>query len=109
MIVVVAHVQQVQKAINEGVPVMGYIQWSITDNYEWGSYSPCFGLYRVDCREGNFNRIPTDGVDAFKSVIANGGVTQQLAQRYLPGTTGGINLPVPGVGGNGSSSSVSGW
>lgn len=99
---IVAHVQQMQRAINEGVPVLGYIQWSITDNYEWGSYSPCFGLYRVDCRQGDFTRVPTDGVDAFKAVIANGGVNAQIAQRYLPGT-GGTVIPLPAPEANGGS------
>ncbi|MDB5100740.1 MAG: glycoside hydrolase family 1 [Cyanobacteria bacterium RYN_339] len=105
----VAHVAQMQRAINEGVPVMGYIQWSITDNYEWGTFSPCFGLYRVECRNQNFTRVPTEGVQAFKDIIANGGTNQAMLAKYLPGTTGGINIPVP-VAGNGShGSSVNGW
>lgn len=104
----VAHVAQMQRAMKDGVPVLGYIHWSITDNYEWGSFSPCFGLYRVDCRNQDFRRIPTDGVDAFKSVIANGGVNAQLLARYLPGTTGGINVPIPEVNGA-HGSSVSAW
>lgn len=78
----VAHVQQVQKAMAEGIPVIGYSQWSITDNYEWGSFGPRFGLYSVDCRDQNFTRVPTDGVDAYKSIIANGGATATLAARF---------------------------
>jgi beta-glucosidase len=91
----VAHVQQMQRAMAEGVPVMGYIHWSITDNYEWGSFSPRFGLYQVDCRNGDFRRVPTDGVEAFRSVIGQGGVSQPLAAKYLLGKAGGINLQVP--------------
>ena len=26
----------------------GYLHWSITDNYEWGSYTPRFGLFSID-------------------------------------------------------------
>ncbi len=99
----VAHVREMQRAMAEGVPVLGYVHWSITDNYEWGSFSPRFGLFRVECRDKNYTRIPTDGVKAFVDVIAAGGVNQQLAAKYLPGTIGGINLPVPNVGGGGSS------
>ena len=32
----------------EGVPVLGYLYWSLLDNYEWGSYAPTFGLVGVD-------------------------------------------------------------
>ncbi len=103
----VAHVKEMQRAMAEGVPVLGYIQWSITDNYEWGSYSPRFGLYRVECRDKNFVRIPTDGVAAYRQVIAEGGVTQAAAAKYLIGTTGGVNLVVPGANGNTSNTGVS--
>ena len=104
----VAHIQQMQRAIAEGVPVMGYVHWSITDNYEWGTFSPRFGLYRVECRDKNYTRIPTDGVKALVDVIAYGGVTQPMLAKYLPGTIGGINLPVPNMGGGSSHGGVSG-
>jgi beta-glucosidase len=82
----VAHVQQVQRALAEGLPVIGYSQWSITDNYEWGSFSPRFGLYSVDCRNGDFTRRPTDGVDAYRAITQAGGVTGEIAARF--GTLG---------------------
>ncbi len=47
-----AHVQQVLKLRDEGVPVVGYMYWSLTDNYEWGSYTPRFGLYCIDFAHG---------------------------------------------------------
>jgi beta-glucosidase len=82
-----AHVREMQRAIQEGIPVFGYVHWSITDNYEWGSFSPRFGLYRVECRDGEFTRIPTDGVNAYRSVIRAGGVTDELSKRYrVPAT-----------------------
>ncbi len=30
-----AHIAQVRQLLAEGVPMLGYMHWSITDNYEW--------------------------------------------------------------------------
>jgi beta-glucosidase len=37
--------------------VLGYLHWSLLDNYEWGSYKPKFGLIAVD-RAHDFRRTP---------------------------------------------------
>ncbi|MGV9673682.1 glycoside hydrolase family 1 protein [Nocardia sp. NPDC003482] len=64
-----------QRAKADGMNVMGYNYWSLTDNYEWGSYSPRFGLYSVDVKtDPNLDRRPTDAVPAYHDIIANGGV-----------------------------------
>jgi beta-glucosidase len=78
----VAHVKQLQRAIADGVPVLGYVHWSITDNYEWGSYGPRFGLYSVEGRAGDFRRVPTDGVAAYRGITAAGGVTPALEAAF---------------------------
>ncbi len=37
------------QAMQEGVPVLGYIHWSLLDNFEWASgYRPKYGLAAVD-------------------------------------------------------------
>jgi beta-glucosidase/6-phospho-beta-glucosidase/beta-galactosidase len=46
------HVAEVQAMRAAGVPVLGYLHWSLCDNYEWGSYTPRFGLYSIDYRKG---------------------------------------------------------
>lgn len=38
----------ISKALEDGIPVKGYIHWSLLDNYEWGSYDKHYGIYTVD-------------------------------------------------------------
>lgn len=39
---------EVARAIEDGLDIQGYLAWSALDNYEWGSYRPTFGLIAVD-------------------------------------------------------------
>jgi len=64
-----------QRAKADGMNVMGYNYWSLTDNYEWGSYTPRFGLYTVDVRtDPSLTRRPTDAVGTYAQIVAAGGV-----------------------------------
>ncbi|MDX2079656.1 MAG: family 1 glycosylhydrolase [Terrimicrobiaceae bacterium] len=43
------HVNQMRRAINDGVDVRGYFPWTLIDNYEWAEgYAANFGLTYVD-------------------------------------------------------------
>jgi beta-glucosidase/6-phospho-beta-glucosidase/beta-galactosidase len=53
------HLEQVQRLRAEQVPLVGYLHWSLTDNYEWGSYTPRFGLLSIDFEQGT-DRSVTD-------------------------------------------------
>ena len=41
------------------MPIFGYLHWSLFDNYEWGSFTPRFGLFSLDYQRGR-DRLPTD-------------------------------------------------
>ncbi|NNH68793.1 glycoside hydrolase family 1 protein [Nocardia uniformis] len=70
-----------ERAKADGMNLIGYNYWSITDNYEWGSYAPRFGLYTVDVLDDpTLTRQPTDAVDAYRRIIAANGVPTS----YLP-------------------------
>jgi beta-glucosidase/6-phospho-beta-glucosidase/beta-galactosidase len=47
------HVRMVAQLKQEGHPLIGYLHWSLFDNYEWGSFTPRFGLYSVDYAHGS--------------------------------------------------------
>ena len=44
-----AHLRAMAEAMREGIPVVGYLHWSLMDNYEWAlGFGPRFGLAEVD-------------------------------------------------------------
>lgn len=43
------HLDALAMAVAAGLPVVGYLHWSLIDNYEWAlGFGPRFGLYAVD-------------------------------------------------------------
>ncbi len=63
---------QLKKAMNEGIPVIGYQHWSIMDNFEWAEgYDPRFGLVYVDFDSGR--RIVKDSAWEYKKIIETNG------------------------------------
>ena len=43
------HLEVCHRAIEEGIPLKGYLQWSLTDNFEWSDgYKPRFGGIYID-------------------------------------------------------------
>ena len=68
----VSHLYAVEKALDEGVEVLGYLHWSIVDNYEWSSgYSKRFGLAETDYAVKDYHPRPSYYI--FKEIIADGG------------------------------------
>lgn len=63
-----------KRAAEEGVPVEGYLYWSIMDNYEWfHGYDIRFGLIYVDYRTQQ--RILKDSARFYREVIETNGET----------------------------------
>ncbi len=74
------HVHEVTKILREGVPLAGYLHWSLFDNYEWGTYTPRFGLYSIDiphdlerCVEDPAGDRPSE---TYAALIAEAGAMQ---------------------------------
>ena len=65
-----ASIDALGKAIGDGVPVLGYIHWSLLDNFEWSSgYTPRFGLVAVD--RITFSRTPKPSLTAYRNMIGD--------------------------------------
>lgn len=67
------HLCQVHKAIQDGVPVLGYLSWSFTDNFEWAyGYRMRFGIVYVDFE--TLQRTVKDSGRWFSEIIRHNGV-----------------------------------
>ena len=79
---IVAHLQEVKHAIDDGADVIGYLHWSFMDNYEWlDNYRPegKFGLFSLDFdsdarnsqyhKQLDLSRRKTKGAEALELII----------------------------------------
>ena len=59
------------RSMESGVPVKGYLHWSLMDNFEWAEgYKDRFGLVYVDYATGR--RIPKDSAKWYAEVVRSG-------------------------------------
>lgn len=75
--------EQVQRAIQEGIDVRGYIHWSLMDNWEWGSYTPKFGLYQIDRSSPNYDRITNIAVRTYSNITRTRSITDSKILAYI--------------------------
>ena len=78
---VVRSLEQIHRALDEGVDVRGYYHWSLMDNFEWSlGFVPRFGLYRVD--SATYDRTPTEGATVLAEIAASRRVTAAQRSQY---------------------------
>lgn len=67
------HLRAVKDAIDEGVDIRGYYQWSLMDNFEWAlGYDKRFGLVHIDFE--TLERTPKDSAHWYREVIKRNGL-----------------------------------
>ncbi len=65
-----SHLRNMRRAMSEGVKVIGYIYWSLLDNFEWDKgFSPRFGLIEVDYN--TYERRIRESAKNFSQVCKN--------------------------------------
>ena len=69
----------VKRAVEEGIPVLGYQHWSVMDNFEWcEGYGPRFGLIYVDYQTQK--RTLKDSAYEYAKIIKTNGEALSLEQ-----------------------------
>ena len=64
------HLKEVEKVISEKTPVIGYLYWSLLDNFEWHhGFGPRFGLVEVNYQ--NFERKLKPSALKFAQICRN--------------------------------------
>ena len=77
----VDHLVSVQRAIDEGIPVEGYMHWSLVDNFEWAEgFEPRFGLIAVDY--ATQTRTPRTAYDVFAEICRENALTSGVQKRH---------------------------
>jgi beta-glucosidase len=66
-----SHLREVARVIAEGVPVQGYLHWSLIDNFEWvEGFAPRFGLFAVD--RATQARTPRPAAEIYAEICRSG-------------------------------------
>lgn len=65
------HLKKLHLAMDAGVDILGYIYWSLLDNYEWDKgFAPRFGLIEVDYK--TYTRRIRESAKKFAQVCKSG-------------------------------------
>jgi len=69
---------RLQHAVAGGAPVLGYLHWSLLDNFEWADgYGGRFGLYQVDFDDPERPRVRTRSAEVYARVCRTNGVSAE--------------------------------
>ncbi|XP_077600609.1 lactase-like protein isoform X3 [Stigmatopora nigra] len=72
------YINEMLKALRDGVNLKGYTAWSLLDKFEWDEgFTERFGLYYVDFRNKNKPRYPKASVQFYKRIISSNGFPNQ--------------------------------
>ena len=78
---IVRSLEQMHRAMEEGVDIRGYYHWSLTDNFEWAEgYLPRFGLYRVNYE--TYERTATEGAILLGEIAKDRKLTTKMRETY---------------------------
>ncbi|MGV8026250.1 MAG: glycoside hydrolase family 1 protein [Anaerolineaceae bacterium] len=79
----VAHLYQLQKAIQSGMDIRGYMHWSQVDNFEWErAWTQRFGLWGLNVETQE--RIRRPSVDIYRDICTQNAIPPESILQYAP-------------------------
>lgn len=80
---ILEHLAMVHRAIQSGIPVRGYLHWSLVDNFEWNNgWYVRFGLIEIDPHTQE--RFPRRSASMFGEICRANAITENIVERYVP-------------------------
>lgn len=77
------HLHCLWNEIDDGAPVIGYLHWTLVDNFEWAEgWSLRFGLWGLDLRTQQ--RTRRRSVDLYEEICRLNSLTADMLERYAP-------------------------
>jgi len=82
--ILVRHLEQLHRAIDDGFPVTAYYAWSLMDNFEWAEgFEARFGIYETNFE--TFERVPTRAQEVLAEVSESHLLSDELLQELATG------------------------
>jgi beta-glucosidase len=96
---ILEHLAMVHRAIGEGIPVRGYLHWTLVDNFEWTEgWGVRFGL--IELNPQTQERIPRSSASMFGEICRANAITEEIVARYAPDAMDSIfGAPQQGIQG----------
>ncbi len=81
---IIRHLQEVHRAIQDGIDIRGYLIWTWVTNFEWAEgFGSDFGLVGMDSQ--TLDRQPRESAFMFKDIIQSNGLTKEIQEKHLKG------------------------
>ncbi len=80
---ILEHLAMIHRAIRSGIPVAGYLHWSLVDNFEWNNgWQVRFGLIEINPQTQQ--RFPRRSASMFGEICRANAITEDIVERYAP-------------------------
>lgn len=77
------HLAMMHHAISEGIPVRGYLHWSLLDNFEWTEgWGAHFGL--IELNHLTQERTPRRSSSLYGEICRSNAITEDIVECYAP-------------------------
>ena len=75
------HLENLHRAVREGIIIKRYYHWTLMDNFEWneGEWAR-FGLYH--CNFDTQTRTPRRSAELYREICAFNGITEEMAEKF---------------------------